>query len=113
MLSKFVGQSEENIRALFAEARAEQVHRYLCVRACVRACFFFSVCARVWARVLPAFLNIRCASTLTGRRFFFRCAHGVQEEKGDDSSLHVVIFDEIDALCKQRGTTSGDAGMEK
>jgi len=57
VLSKFVGQSEENVRALFAEARAEE------------------------------------------------------EEKGDDSSLHVIIFDEIDALCKQRGTTSGDAGV--
>jgi vesicle-fusing ATPase len=57
VLSKFVGQSEENIRALFAEARAEQ------------------------------------------------------EEKGDDSGLHVIIFDEMDALCKQRGTTSGDAGV--
>ena len=57
VLSKFVGQSEENVRALFAEARAEQ------------------------------------------------------DEKGDDSSLHVIIFDEIDALCKQRGSNSGDAGV--
>ena len=57
VLSKYVGQSEENVRALFAEARTEQ------------------------------------------------------DEKGDDSSLHVIIFDEIDALCKQRGSNSGDAGV--
>jgi vesicle-fusing ATPase len=57
VLSKYVGQSEENVRDLFKEARAEQ------------------------------------------------------EEKGDESRLHVIIFDEIDALCKQRGSNSGDAGV--
>lgn len=46
MLSKYVGQSEENIRNLFADAEAEQADR------------------------------------------------------GDDSDLHIIIFDEIDSVCK-------------
>jgi vesicle-fusing ATPase len=50
VLSKYVGQAEENVRALFAEAEAEY------------------------------------------------------KEKGDSSELHIIIFDEIDAICKQRGT---------
>jgi vesicle-fusing ATPase len=50
ILSKFVGQSEENVRGLFAEAEKEQ------------------------------------------------------KTMGDNSSLHIIIFDEIDAICKQRGT---------
>jgi vesicle-fusing ATPase len=50
VLSKYVGQAEENVRALFAEAEAEY------------------------------------------------------KEKGDQSELHIIIFDEIDAICKQRGT---------
>lgn len=54
VLNKFVGQSEENIRKLFADAEKEQ------------------------------------------------------KEKGDESGLHIIIFDELDAVCKQRG--SGGAG---
>ncbi|KAK2610171.1 hypothetical protein N8I77_003624 [Diaporthe amygdali] len=53
VLNKFVGQSEENIRKLFADAEKEY------------------------------------------------------KEKGDDSELHVIIFDELDAVCKQRGSGAG------
>ncbi|KAF2457559.1 P-loop containing nucleoside triphosphate hydrolase protein [Lineolata rhizophorae] len=53
VLSKFVGQSEENIRKLFAEAEKEY------------------------------------------------------KEKGDESGLHIIIFDELDAVCKQRGSGAG------
>ncbi|KAG7194036.1 transport between ER and Golgi ATPase protein [Scheffersomyces spartinae] len=54
MLSKYVGQSEENIRALFKEAEAEF------------------------------------------------------KQKGDDSDLHVIIFDELDSVFKQRGSARSD-----
>lgn len=54
VLNKFVGQSEENIRKLFADAEKEY------------------------------------------------------KEKGEESGLHIIIFDELDAVCKQRG--SGGAG---
>ncbi|KAI6883659.1 AAA-domain-containing protein [Hortaea werneckii] len=53
VLNKFVGQSEENIRKLFADAEKEQ------------------------------------------------------KEKGDESGLHIIIFDELDAVCKQRGAGAG------
>lgn len=54
ILNKFVGQSEENVRKLFADAEKEY------------------------------------------------------KEKGDESGLHIIIFDELDAVCRQRG--SGNAG---
>jgi vesicle-fusing ATPase len=57
ILNKYVGQSEENIRALFKDAEAEQA------------------------------------------------------EKGDDSELHIIIFDEFDAIVKQRGSTGGGTGV--
>lgn len=34
-----------------------------------------------------------------------------QKEKGDQSGLHIIIFDEIDAICKQRGSSQGDTGV--
>ncbi len=57
ILNKFVGQSEENIRELFADAKADQ------------------------------------------------------EKNGDDAGLHIIIFDEIDAICKQRGSTNTGSGV--
>jgi vesicle-fusing ATPase len=33
------------------------------------------------------------------------------EEKGDESGLHIIIFDELDAICKQRGSTGGGTGV--
>ena len=54
VLNKYVGQSEENIRKLFADAEKEQ------------------------------------------------------KDKGEESGLHIIIFDELDAVCRQRG--SGSAG---
>ncbi|KAH8677832.1 P-loop containing nucleoside triphosphate hydrolase protein [Xylariales sp. PMI_506] len=57
VLNKFVGQSEENIRKMFADAEKEY------------------------------------------------------KEKGEESGLHIIIFDELDAVCKQRGTSSGGTGV--
>jgi vesicle-fusing ATPase len=57
VLNKFVGQSEENIRNLFADAEAEYA------------------------------------------------------QKGDDSDLHIIIFDEIDSVCKQRGSSRDGTGV--
>jgi len=57
ILNKYVGQSEENIRNLFADAEKEQ------------------------------------------------------REKGDQSELHIIIFDEIDAICKQRGSRNDGTGV--
>jgi vesicle-fusing ATPase len=57
ILNKYVGQSEENVRALFAEAEAELAL------------------------------------------------------KGDDSDLHIIIFDEIDSVCKSRGSSRDGTGV--
>jgi len=57
ILSKFVGESEKNIRELFAAADAEYA------------------------------------------------------ERGDDSDLHIIIFDEIDSVCKQRGSSRDGTGV--
>lgn len=32
-------------------------------------------------------------------------------EKGDESSLHIIIFDELDAICKQRGGKNDGTGV--
>ena len=34
-----------------------------------------------------------------------------QAQKGDASELHVIIFDEIDAICKQRGSVGSGSGV--
>ncbi|KAF8471346.1 AAA-domain-containing protein [Russula ochroleuca] len=57
ILNKYVGQSEENIRKLFADAEKEY------------------------------------------------------KEKGDESGLHIIIFDELDAIFKQRGSTNTGTGV--
>jgi vesicle-fusing ATPase len=57
IMSKYVGESEENVRKLFEDAEAEQ------------------------------------------------------NAKGENSKLHIIIFDEIDAICRERGTTGGGTGV--
>ncbi|KAK6527812.1 transport between ER and Golgi ATPase protein [Orbilia ellipsospora] len=57
ILNKYVGQSEENVRKLFADAEKEY------------------------------------------------------KEKGEESGLHIIIFDELDAICKQRGSKSDGTGV--
>eukprot|EP00191_Tetraselmis_sp_GSL018_P003273 CAMPEP_0177605460 /NCGR_PEP_ID=MMETSP0419_2-20121207/16713_1 /TAXON_ID=582737 /ORGANISM="Tetraselmis sp., Strain GSL018" /LENGTH=667 /DNA_ID=CAMNT_0019099611 /DNA_START=370 /DNA_END=2373 /DNA_ORIENTATION=- len=57
ILNKYVGQSEENMRNLFADAEMEY------------------------------------------------------KAKKEQSSLHIIIFDEIDAICKQRGSVQSGSGV--
>jgi len=57
IMDKFVGQSEKNIRDLFAEAKADY------------------------------------------------------EMNGENADLHVIIFDEIDAICKSRGRSGTQSGV--
>jgi vesicle-fusing ATPase len=33
------------------------------------------------------------------------------KEKGDESELHIIIFDELDAIFKQRGSTNSGTGV--
>jgi vesicle-fusing ATPase len=42
-------------------------------------------------------------------RELFADAEKDMKSKGDESPLHIIIFDEIDAICRQRGST-GNSG---
>lgn len=44
-------------------------------------------------------------------RNLFLDAEKEQAEKGDASGLHIIIFDEMDAIMKTRGSNRGDAGV--
>ena len=57
ILNKMVGESEANVRALFAEAEEEE------------------------------------------------------KRMGPNSGLHIIIMDELDAICKQRGSTNSGTGV--
>ena len=44
-------------------------------------------------------------------RKLFEDAEKEYREKGDESGLHIIIFDELDALFKQRGSTNNGTGV--
>nr|CCA14283.1 vesiclefusing ATPase putative [Albugo laibachii Nc14] len=44
-------------------------------------------------------------------RELFSEARQDQQELGDESDVHIIIFDEIDAICKQRGSSQGGTGV--
>lgn len=44
-------------------------------------------------------------------RLLFRDAELEDKEKKEKSGLHVIIFDEIDAICRPRGTVTGSTGV--
>jgi vesicle-fusing ATPase len=46
-------------------------------------------------------------------RKLFADAEIEQQQKGDDSDLHVIIFDEIDAICRKRGSTNSGTGVNE
>lgn len=78
VLSKFVGESEKNVRDLFADAENDQ--RTLGVKELFTLCFVL---------LLFSFSYHQCDNLALLLNF-----------SGDDSELHVIIFDEIDAICK-------------
>jgi vesicle-fusing ATPase len=45
-------------------------------------------------------------------RKLFADAEAEQAAKGDMSQLHLIIFDEFDAICKTRGSTSDNTGVQ-
>ena len=54
----------------------------------------------------PEILNKNVGQSEENIRKLFKEAIQEQKERGDDSSLHIIIFDEIDSICKQRGSLS-------
>jgi vesicle-fusing ATPase len=59
----------------------------------------------------PEILNKYVGASEENIRALFKDAEEEQAEKGDDSELHIIIFDEFDAISKQRGTTGGGTGV--
>ncbi|KAF4126370.1 vesicle-fusing ATPase [Geosmithia morbida] len=55
----------------------------------------------------PEVLNKYVGQSEENIRKMFGDAEKEYKEKGDRSGLHIIIFDELDAVCKQRGSGSG------
>jgi len=55
----------------------------------------------------PEILSKFVGSSEENIRNLFLDAEAEYKEKGDSSDLHIIIFDELDAICKKRGTNSG------
>lgn len=59
----------------------------------------------------PEILNQYVGKSEENIRNLFVDAEKDQIAKGDKSELHIIIFDEIDAICKTRGSTYGGTGV--
>jgi len=59
----------------------------------------------------PEVLNKFVGQSEENIRKLFEDAETEYKEKGDNSDLHLIIFDELDAICKQRGTTQNGTGV--
>ncbi|KAL9653977.1 hypothetical protein ABK040_014186 [Willaertia magna] len=59
----------------------------------------------------PEILNKYVGQSEENIRKLFIEAEKEYEEKGDDSQLHLIIFDEFDAICKQRGSIRDGTGV--
>lgn len=53
----------------------------------------------------PEILNKFVGQSEENLRKAFKSAIDDYNDNGDDSSLHIIIFDEIDAICRKRGST--------
>jgi vesicle-fusing ATPase len=59
----------------------------------------------------PEILNKYVGASEEAVRALFKEAEAEQAEKGDDSELHIIILDEMDAILRSRGSTSGGTGV--
>lgn len=59
----------------------------------------------------PEVLNKYVGESEGNIRKLFEDAEKEEKERGKNSQLHIIIFDEIDSICKSRGSTSGGTGV--
>ncbi|KAI9453475.1 AAA-domain-containing protein [Lactarius psammicola] len=59
----------------------------------------------------PEILNKYVGQSEENIRKLFEDAEKEYKDKGDDSGLHIIIFDELDAIFKQRGSTTSGTGV--
>ncbi len=69
--------------------------------------FFFSLCHLIYFQVLDKFVG----GSEEKIRALFADAEKEQLEMGDNSMLHIIIFDEMDAIMKTRGSTGDSTGV--
>ena len=59
----------------------------------------------------PEILNKYVGESEANIRKLFADAEEEQQRLGTNSGLHIIIFDELDAICKQRGSSGGSTGV--
>jgi vesicle-fusing ATPase len=59
----------------------------------------------------PEILNKYVGESEANMRKLFADAEEEYKRCGSNSGLHMIIFDEIDAICKQRGSQAGSTGV--
>eukprot|EP01112_Ceratiomyxa_fruticulosa_P009071 TRINITY_DN2365_c0_g1_i2.p1 TRINITY_DN2365_c0_g1~~TRINITY_DN2365_c0_g1_i2.p1 ORF type:complete len:744 (+),score=154.16 TRINITY_DN2365_c0_g1_i2:279-2510(+) len=59
----------------------------------------------------PEILNKYVGQSEENIRNLFRDAEMDQKANGDNSELHIIIFDELDAICRQRGSRTDSTGV--
>ncbi|XP_064171108.1 vesicle-fusing ATPase-like [Anguilla rostrata] len=59
----------------------------------------------------PEILNKYVGESEANIRKLFADAEEEQKRLGANSGLHIIIFDELDAICKQRGSAAGSTGV--
>lgn len=57
----------------------------------------------------PEILNKYVGQSEENVRNLFKDAELEYKQKGDSSQLHIIIFDELDAICRQRGSRGSDS----
>jgi len=60
----------------------------------------------------PEILNKYVGQSEENIRNLFKAAEIEYKEKAEYSDLHIIIFDEIDAICKQRGSRNDGTGVQ-
>lgn len=59
----------------------------------------------------PEVLNKYVGQSEENIRNLFKDAETEYRAKGDESDLHIIIFDELDAICRARGTRNDSTGV--
>lgn len=59
----------------------------------------------------PSILDKYVGESEANIRKLFADAEEEEKRQGPHSQLHIIIFDEIDAICKARGSVAGNTGV--
>ena len=75
--------------------------------------FFQLIVKKLLSQVVngPEILNKYVGESEANIRKLFEEAEEEQQRLGTNSGLHIIIFDELDAICKQRGSSGSSTGV--